>query len=300
MKKNIFGILIFILSHQSFGWGPIGHRTAGLIADANLTPKAKASVSYLLKNQGLADVANWADVIKSGTAYQQTLRYHYEGVPVGMNYLEYLQNTKADERDKGGTVLAMLVARDTLRSPSTNLQDKTDALKFLAHFVADIHQPLHTGRPGDRGGNDIKLNWFGEPSNLHRVWDSGMILTGHRNIINQNMTLEQSSLIYAQFLAKVSGRQIRFVRSDFDNWVYESLSLRDSAVYDQSYLNQQAAYQGKLLQYLDNRVLVSGLRLADTLNQIFEIQPIPPEEVTFRKEIEAIVGNLYRFISLRP
>ena len=49
------------------------------------------------------------------------------------------------------------------------------ALKFLVHLVGDIHQPLHVGRREDRGGNLIQVQWFGEPSNLHKVWDEQLI-----------------------------------------------------------------------------------------------------------------------------
>ena len=49
------------------------------------------------------------------------------------------------------------------------------ALKFLVHFIGDMHQPLHVGRGEDRGGNSIRVRWFGESRNLHSVWDSAII-----------------------------------------------------------------------------------------------------------------------------
>ena len=52
---------------------------------------------------------------------------------------------------------------------------RRQALAFLVHFVADVHQPLHVGRRDDRGGNSIKVNWRGKTFNLHQVWDSGLI-----------------------------------------------------------------------------------------------------------------------------
>jgi hypothetical protein len=53
--------------------------------------------------------------------------------------------------------------------------DKQFYLKLLVHFVGDLHQPMHLGKPSDRGGNDLKLKWFGRNTNLHRLWDSNMI-----------------------------------------------------------------------------------------------------------------------------
>lgn len=302
MKNKILGILI-VVAVKSFGWGALGHRTVGLIAEANLTPKAKAAVKYLLNNQSLGDAANWADSIKSGSTYQQTKRYHYEGIPGGMSYLDYLKNQSPTDRILGGTVEAMLVARDILRGTASNRavnpQEKVDALKFLAHFVGDIHQPLHTGRPEDRGGNDISVNWAGTPLNLHSLWDTGMIYSGHTDLFNPGTPIDQASVTYGKFLSKTNER-IAFQRSDFDTWVFESVAIRESGVYDRSYQNNQAVYQKTMLPVLDKRILMAGLRLADTLNQIFESAPIPEAELTFRKQVEMIVGNLYQFISLNP
>ena len=53
--------------------------------------------------------------------------------------------------------------------------ERSIALKLLVHFIADMHQPMHCGRPNDRGGNDVKVKWFGSSTNLHHVWDSDLI-----------------------------------------------------------------------------------------------------------------------------
>lgn len=300
MKTKFFGIL-FLAAVNSFGWGALGHRTTGVIAEANLTPKAKASVKYLLGNQSLGDASNWADAIKSGNTYLQTKRYHYEKIPSGMSYLDHLKNQSPEERVMGGTLEAMFVARDILRGTTrvASVQEQVDALKFLAHFVGDIHQPLHTGRPEDRGGNDISVSWAGVPLNLHSVWDGGMINSGHLDLFTPGTPIDKASVTYAKYLVKTN-ENIIFQRSDFDTWVYESMIIRESGVYDKSYDKNQKAYQKAMLPVLDKRVLLAGLRLADTLNQIFEKAPIPQAELTFRRQVEMIVGNLYQFISLKP
>src|SRR3954454_13993232 len=61
-----------------------------------------------------------------------------------------------------------------LKDPKASLADKQMALRWIVHLVGDLHQPLHVGRPGDEGGGKIKVTFFGKPSNLHVVWDSGM------------------------------------------------------------------------------------------------------------------------------
>ncbi|MCB0371308.1 MAG: S1/P1 nuclease [Bdellovibrionales bacterium] len=299
MKKNLMCIL-FLLGSQAFGWGALGHRTVGLIADVNLNEKARKSVQFLLKNQSLADSANWADAIKSGLTYQQTKPYHFESIPAGMTYLQTLQAQTPQQRKKGGIIEAMLVARATLQDYRTSLNEKADALRFMAHFVGDLHQPLHTGRAADHGGNDLKVKWFGFPSSLHQVWDTGMLYTGHADIINFDMPVDTASNIYARYLVSKVGKRFVFLRTGMDTWLNETLWLRESGVYENTYATNQLKYQSKWISVADSQVLMAGLRLADMLNEIFSGFPVPGSEITLRQQIEKIVGSLTQFISLRP
>ena len=55
-------------------------------------------------------------------------------------------------------------------------RERCEALKFLVHLVTDAHQPLHTAaRDGDQGGIALSVTFFGEPTNLHAVWDFGLL-----------------------------------------------------------------------------------------------------------------------------
>ena len=292
-------ILVQLVSWSVFAWGPVGHRTVGLIADANLTPIARTSVQQLLGGQKLADVVNWADEIKSGTTYLQTHYYHFENIPDRVNYLQHLQVMPPAQRALGGVVEAIISCRDILRSPMRGLADKAVALKFISHFIGDIHQPLHTGRPEDKGGVLIDVTWFGTPMSLHSIWDSGMLFTGHSDILNPQQTPEQSSIAYAQYLVHLYAGRFIFVSSDIDTWTNESMVIRPEA-YNPLYTQDQKRYQSIHMVEIDQRILMAGLRLADTLNHIFANAPIPAPEVTFRQQIESIVGDINRLISFRP
>src|SRR6185436_16787133 len=100
-------------------------------------------------------------------------------------------------------------------------KQEKESLRMLIHLVGDIHQPLHVGRPGDRGGNDVKLKWFGSDSNLHRVWDSDMI-DGTRLSYT-----ELAESLYKPNAAEVKTWQGTSVR----DWASESIGLRKQ-VYD--------------------------------------------------------------------
>ena len=299
MQKIIVLVSVFF-SLYAFGWGNVGHRASGLIADAHLSQKSKIAIEQLLNGQSLADVANWADTIKSGSTYQAAHWYHFEKIADGFNYLKNLKSMPRDQQALGGVVQAVIVCQDILRSPTASKANKVDALKFITHFIGDIHQPLHTGRPQDNGATKVPVTWFGTPMSLHGVWDYGMIETGHQDILHPGMTLEQASLVYAQYLAQTAQRnRVVYQQSSIETWLNESISLR-AQTYDQLYNKDQARYQSANLPYLDARVLYSGLRLADTLNQIFAQTPPPNADLAFRQQIEAIVGAVTRIINLRP
>ncbi|MBL7545979.1 MAG: S1/P1 nuclease [Bdellovibrionaceae bacterium] len=300
MMKKIVVLFSLLFSLYSFGWGNVGHRASGLIADAHLTPKSKMAISQLIGQQSLADVANWADTIKSGNTYEATRRYHYENIADGFRYLKNLQAMPKEQRALGGVVQAVLLCQDILRSPTATKWDKADALKFITHFIGDIHQPLHTGRPQDNGATKISVTWFGNAMSLHGVWDYGMIETGHQDFLKPGMSLEQASLAYAQYLVQGAQRaRVVYQPTSVETWLNESIQLR-SQTYDQLYNKDQARYQALNLPYLDARVLYSGLRIADTLNQIFANTPPPNADISLKQQIESIVGAISKIINIKP
>lgn len=299
MQKIVVLFSLFF-SICAFGWGSVGHRASGLIADAHLNQNSRLAISQILDQPSLADVANWADTIKSGNTYLATHWYHFEKIADGFNYLHNLQVMPKEQQALGGIMQAILVCQDILRSKTASKAEKADALKFITHFIGDIHQPLHTGRPEDNGATKIPVTWFGTAMSLHGVWDYGMIETGHKDIIRPGMTLEQASLAYAQYLAQGALRaRIIYQQSSIETWLNESIRLRGPS-YDPIYNTDQARYQSLNLPYLDARVLYSGLRLADTLNQIFAQLPPPSQEIVFRQQIEAIVGAIAKIINIKP
>ena len=85
-------------------------------------------------------------------------------------------------------------------------------LRLLIHIVGDVHQPLHVGRKGDRGGNDIKVTWFGESSNLHKIWDEGLI--------------DNQQLSYTEYVNAINfttpQQRAEWQKDPFEKWFYES------------------------------------------------------------------------------
>jgi nuclease S1 len=154
----------------AWAWGRAGHRAASKLAEARLTETARAQVRDLLEpGESLADASTWADEMRRDNP--ETGPWHYVNTPI-------------DETDhfdvkycppEGCVVWAIAEQRKKLADRSLPRAERQKALRFVVHFVEDLHQPVHVGDRKDRGGNNLQVQFFGEGSNLHRVWDSGVL-----------------------------------------------------------------------------------------------------------------------------
>lgn len=251
MKLVFLGLLCFCTA-EAFGWGATGHRATGQIAEQYLTAKARKKIDAILNQESIAMVSNWMDEIRSDSTYNYATDWHWTTIPDGKRYEDV-------ESNPDGKVVAMiekLVA--DLKSKKLTGKQEQEALKMLIHLVGDIHQPLHVGKPGDRGGNDVKLKWFGGNSNLHRVWDSEMI--------------DDSKLSYTE-LALALGKPDQTTIKKWQNatvrdWATESMSYR-TQVYDIDKGNLSYSYGFKYFSIAKLRMLQAGVRLAGLLNEIY-------------------------------
>lgn len=164
----------------AWAWGPEGHRVVAALAQRHLSPAAEAEVVRLLAAEhtgSLADIANGADSLRNDPAqaalWAQTRRMHYL-------HLDDPQCHFVAPRDCAGGQCVVGALRHyvaVLADRTAPVAVRREALKFVVHFAGDIHQPLHAGYRDDRGGNRYQVQFEGEGSNLHRVWDSGLLRT---------------------------------------------------------------------------------------------------------------------------
>lgn len=292
-------VLLSGLGSPAWGWGPVGHRTIATIAEANLTPAAKRMVAQWLGGESLVDVANWADAVRSTPEYAHTSGYHFEQMADGETYVESLRRQTPEQLRQGGLVAALMVSHLTLRDPRVPVRDKTDALKFLVHLAGDVHQPLHTGPPEDRGGSRTYMNWFGYRTSLHRVWDSGLIAEGHLDILRPGMSARETSDAYAKFLIEKYAEVPVDVRMDVRGWMEESVSLRPAAYYP-LYETDPVGYVTWNIEDVDRRVYVAGFRLARMLNDIVARRPPPESEGELWAQMKELMGDPRQVIQLRP
>ena len=173
-------LLLILLPAIAEAWGQLGHRVVGELAEHQLSTAARVEVGRLLAGEPeptLAGVAYWADELRSTQTdlARRSSHWHYLNFPRGDCH--YVPPRDCPD---GQCVVAAInrnfLALSDHRRPDA---ERAEALKFLVHFVADVHQPLHAGFGDDRGGNDYQLYFHGKASNLHSVWDSAVIEQRH-------------------------------------------------------------------------------------------------------------------------
>ena len=251
----IYTVFFFSVSIIPSEWGQSGHRVIGLVAENHLTKRAKDKINFLLDGNSLANVSTHADEIKSDKKYNYISKWHYINIPLNKKFDEI-------EREKDGDIIyAINKCIEVLKSRKYNKKEKSFHLKLLVHFIGDLHQPMHLGSKKDRGGNDIKLLWFGSITNLHRIWDT-QIIESH----NMSYTEMASDLpIFTPNQIKVEANK------SINNWVEET-RIYTRQIYSESPPNGKLGYEYryKNLPIIKSQLYKAGIRLASILNKIFE------------------------------
>ena len=241
----------------ALAWGKTGHRVVGQIADAHLSSKARAAVKRILGTETMAEASNWPDFMKSDPSpfWQKTASaWHYVTIPSGKTY------DQVGAPPEGDAITALTRFSATLRDRKASADDKRMALRFIVHIVGDLAQPLHNGNGNDRGGNDLKMTWFGKPSNLHSVWDS--LLVDEEQLSFSEMATWLNSRITSADLKAWSS-------PDPKVWMADSVVVRDQ-VYPPSgdtALSYRYVYENT--PRMELQLEKGGVRLAVYLNNVF-------------------------------
>jgi hypothetical protein len=258
-KKLLFAGLFFYLPFTSMAWGVLGHRIVGQVADSYLTPKAKQAIQQILGSESIAMASNWADFIRSDTAYNYLAPRHYINLPDSLNYQQLKEYLSKDTAADAYTELIFLVKQ--LKNKDLAKEKQVMYLRFLIHLVGDIHQPMHVSRAEDEGGNKIKVMWFREPTNLHAVWDEKLIdfqqlsYTEYTNAINFS-TVDQRKA---------------WQKEPISRWFYESNQIAETLYGEINQNEQKLSYRYNYdhIAIVNDRLLKAGIRLAGLLNEIF-------------------------------
>jgi hypothetical protein len=192
-------------------------------------------------------------------------------VTLGLNYQAFSDNIKNQPQDN--VYKALLKNEEVLKAQSSTKEQKVAALKFIVHFVGDLHQPMHVSRAEDKGGNTIQVQFDGQGTNLHSLWDSKLIG-------KEGKSFEQMSIDYD----KATPQQIKQWQSeDMMKWLFESYQI-SSKIYTEIDQNNKLddSYYKKYIPVVQQRIQMAGIRLAGLLNDIFKDQSFEAVVVTLK------------------
>jgi hypothetical protein len=255
------GVLLQLISVHVLAFGTNAHLIVGAVAEEHICASTRLAIEPILDGYSLGEAGLWADKIRGYSQWDYAKPWHYMNVPDGVAIDD------ARRRPEGDVLSAIAEMNRRLDDPTLDAKERAAAFRFLVHFVADIHQPLHVGRRGDLGGNKIKV--FYEPargkrpkkSNLHRYWDSDVL----------NLMVENPQAYAAELMVRGGPDLADWQPGKPADWAAESMKLRPE-VYDfppgdrGAPVRLDAAYRARTLEILDQRLLLAGLRLAASLD----------------------------------
>lgn len=258
----LLGSAMLLVAPSARAWGPLGHSVVAELAQRQLSPAAEREVERLLAPEHitrLADVANWPDQIRNDPAQQalwkRTSRWHY--INFSSDRCDYVAPRDCP---KGECVVAALAREvQVLGDRSQSDAVRREALKFVVHLVGDVHQPLHAGYRQDRGGNQYQVQFEGKGSNLHKVWDSGLLATRHLS------WQAYASLLEARPSAPLPPA-IAPLDDPYAQWAEESCRITATMDFYPSRRRIGPAYVARNLPLAERRLREAGRRLAEILN----------------------------------
>jgi hypothetical protein len=258
IKHFTIAFFLFYLPLKSMGWGVIGHRVVGEIADSYLKPSTRLEIKKILGNETLAMASTWADFVRSEAAYNYLNNWHYINLNRGYSHAQMEDFLKIDTSTNAYSKINLLMKE--LKNKELAMGKKRMYLRMLIHLVGDIHQPLHSGNKSDRGGGEIKVTWFDRQSNLHWVWDAEMIdfqqlsYTEYANSINETTDSQRDD----------------WAKGGLSSWLFDAYRLSD-VIYASAKSGDKldSKYNYDHITIVNGQLLKGGVRLAALLNQLF-------------------------------
>ena len=245
-------------------WSADGHMVVCDIAWRELRPPARKAVTALLALD--PDYARfgpscvWADRMRAAGRFPEYTSAHYVNIPRGARGYD----AKRDCGERLCVVEAIEIMASRLRDPELTPGARLRALKFLGHFVGDVHQPLHAGYGDDRGGNTVAACVPGDRhTNLHQVWD--------RFIVSRLMDGLDWRAYGKRLEARITPADRRAWASlDPRDWANESFEIVETEAYAGSGEGCFTdAYAAAHRPTVERRLEQAGFRLGALLNDIF-------------------------------
>jgi hypothetical protein len=280
MRRLLAGCFVLVLlgsASSLTAWGRDGHRIVGEIAWHELDPVAEAEVQALLEPglyDNLAELGNWADAhARSYREFDWAVTRHY--IPTDPEAGDVVM---ARDCPEGGDCIVAEIERlrELLTDQSIPVSKRAESLRFLVHFIQDIHQPLHVVHPDGEGGNRTRVTLFGgRETNLHSVWDSGLIryrIAPYRGTTRNHRVKEAWKWWAWELRLAVTPEDRKDWTASLDPlvWAHEALKPSRELAFDiTSGTALGEEYYNAAIPVVDLQLRKAGVRLAAVLNEIF-------------------------------
>ncbi|RYG19982.1 MAG: S1/P1 Nuclease [Chitinophagaceae bacterium] len=261
MKKLLVFFALLYLPYAAGAWNLIGHRVVGEVADYYINAKTRKAIQAILGSESLAMSANWADFVKSDTSYTYLSNWHYLNIPANLSKTAMFSYLEQQSGPNVYTKINEMIV--VLKNTRSTLTQKKLALKMLIHMVGDLHQPMHTARPEDQGGNKVQLTWFGEKSNLHKVWDEGLVDYQKLSYTEYTKAINHPTVAEFTTWQKASLKESLFESYQICTKIYEGTKADDKLSY---------RYNFDWIATVNQQLLKGGIRLAKILNDIYAVK----------------------------
>lgn len=267
MLRAALALLAFLASTPAAAWGPNGHRIVGEIAWRELRPETKRAVRTLLPHgryDTLAEAATWADTFaREQDGYAWLAPLHYVDAPPDARRVEAGRGCRC-------VTGAILEYADVLGDPARPREERIDALRLVAHFVGDVHQPLHVSHPDGSGGATVRVRLGGERTQLHAAWDSGFL---RLHLARAGLRWRRYAVDLEQAIS-VDMRRTWAAGRDPRAWADESLALARRhafGVRSGTALGPEAS--AAAIEVIERRLQQAGVRLAALLDERLAASP---------------------------
>ena len=216
-------VLIGTRSERALGWGNEVHRITGLMAQEMLTPRARIAVNQLLDGGDLSDASMHMDIYRAALKGEVpgSERWHFDNRPICG------EPTALGTYCPAGNCASAQLPRlfDVLSASTRSKAERLQALRFLVHIVADVHQPLHTADDNDAGGSAKMMLMPGAlmPRNLHLVWDVDLPKIATRGLSEQQVAKD--------LIANHKGKFADWMRGDTALWMAQSYGIAKRLAY---------------------------------------------------------------------
>jgi hypothetical protein len=264
MKRLILGLLVTALTGiycvPANGWGQEGHRSIAKIAYDHVKCRTRKKLDKIIGERGMIYWANWADEIKSDNIYPQSIKdgWHYQDFEAGLSD-SLVADALVHYRSEGGNLFRALDSLELeMAGEKVDPMNANHIMRFIIHLNGDRYCPVHIAHMDDKGGNTVKMKWFGRETNLHAVWDAKIIESQGYSYTEYAQMIQDEYGDMKREIEKKSDEQLLIDSYHMTESIYQYQQIWDGNTYHYIYTWRQP---------MERQLYIAGIRLAMWLNK---------------------------------